>query len=71
MFNDAFDMLKENRSRLMSISNFLSTSSDRDVAIKFVQQFLADPMKTAVLLTIEIDPSMPTNVPVVNIDRLS
>lgn len=69
MEKDDFDRLRTNEGGLLSISNFLSTSADREVGLRFARDALPDKRKVSVLMEITVDKNMV--VPVANISSLS
>ena len=50
-----FERIRANEGGLMSISNFLSTSASRDVALVFARDALSDRKKVSVLMEFKID----------------
>ncbi|CAF3654569.1 unnamed protein product [Rotaria sp. Silwood1] len=68
MLNSQFNLLKENEGGLLSISNFLNTTSDIDVAMMFAGH---DDDRKAVLIVIHIDLSTRDNISYANIDSIS
>ncbi|CAF3249194.1 unnamed protein product [Rotaria sp. Silwood2] len=64
-----FDRIRMNKNGLLSISNFLSTSAEREVGLHFAREALHDRKKVSVLMEITVDKN--TIVPVANIADLS
>jgi tetratricopeptide (TPR) repeat protein len=64
-----FDQLHKNAGGLLSISNFLSTSSNREIGLRFAHEALQNKKKVSVLMEIRVDKK--TVVPVANITDLS
>jgi tetratricopeptide (TPR) repeat protein len=64
-----FDRIRANEGGLMSISNFLSTSDNREVAIEFARDALKDRRKVSVLMEIEVGKN--SLVPLANISQFS
>jgi hypothetical protein len=65
-----FDQLIKKKGELMSFNNFLSTSKNRDVSLRFANAALADPDSMAILFVMTIDPSTSTT-PLALINDLS
>ncbi|CAF1307006.1 unnamed protein product, partial [Didymodactylos carnosus] len=70
MYNKDFHDLQKNCGGLLSFNNFLSTSTEEDVALVFAKDSLEKKDMTAVLFEIEIDPSIPT-CPFADISKVS
>ena len=64
-----FDRIRANEGGLLSMSNFLSTSLDREIGLRFARAALTDKRKVSVLMEITVDKN--TTVPVANITNLS
>ena len=64
-----FDRLHESKGGLLSISSFLSTSSDREAALRFARETLTDKRKASILMEISVDKN--AVIPVANITDLS
>ena len=56
MLSADFERIRENVGGLLSFNSFLSTSTDRSVALGFAQQARANPELTALLFEMKIDP---------------
>ncbi|CAF0939191.1 unnamed protein product [Didymodactylos carnosus] len=66
-----FEKIKTNPGGLLSISNFLSTSLNKNLAIMYAGNSHTYADRTAVLFQINIDPSIRTGVSFANIEQLS
>ena len=55
-----FEKMKATKGGLMSFNNFLSTSKDHDVSLRFARNALADPDSVGILFVMTIDPSKST-----------
>jgi tetratricopeptide (TPR) repeat protein len=55
-----FDQLTNTKGGLMSFNNFLSTSTDRNVSLRFARNALTDPNSVGILFVMTIDPSQST-----------
>jgi tetratricopeptide (TPR) repeat protein len=55
-----FDQLTNTKGGLMSFNNFLSTSKDRNVSLRFARKALTDPDSVGILFVMSIDPSQST-----------
>jgi tetratricopeptide (TPR) repeat protein len=55
-----FDQLMNTKGGLMSFNNFLSTSKDRNVSLRFARNALTDPNSMGILFVMTIDPSQST-----------
>lgn len=64
-----FDQLRKNEGGLLSISNFLSTSADREIGLRFAREALQDRRKVSILMEIKVDKN--TMIPVANITDFS
>jgi tetratricopeptide (TPR) repeat protein len=71
MSSAEFEKHKLNINGLLSISNFLSTSTDRNVAESFAFASMGQPGIEAVLFEIEIDPKLGKRCPFASIEHLS
>jgi tetratricopeptide (TPR) repeat protein len=71
MSSAEFEKHKLNINGLLSISNFLSTSTDRNVAESFAFASMGQPGIEAVLFEIEIDPKIGKRCPFASIEHLS
>jgi tetratricopeptide (TPR) repeat protein len=69
MDKEDFDRLRMSEGGLLSISNFLSTSSDRKIGLQFAREALRDRKKVGILMEIRVDKN--TVVPVADIADLS
>ena len=58
MFNDEFKKLKKNVGNLLSFNNLLSTSTSRDVSVRFAERSLRNDDQVAVLFEMHIDPGI-------------
>jgi tetratricopeptide (TPR) repeat protein len=58
MFKEEFMKLRENIGNLLSFNNLLSTSTNRDVSVRFAQHSLGKDGMVAVLFEMHIDPSI-------------
>jgi tetratricopeptide (TPR) repeat protein len=58
LLNSDFDKLKERKGCVLSFNNFLSTSTDEEVAKMFAESAGDDPTLTAVVFTMKIDPAV-------------
>jgi tetratricopeptide (TPR) repeat protein len=65
-----FDQIKKTQGGLLSFNNFLSTSNDRDVSLKFARRTTATTDLMGVLFVMKIDPSIPST-PFANIRDFS
>jgi len=70
MDKDDFEKLRKSEGGLLSVSNFLSTSSNREIGLYFAREALNDKKKVSILMEINVDTNM-TTVPVTNITNLS
>jgi tetratricopeptide (TPR) repeat protein len=68
MDNADFEKIRENEGGLLSISNFLSTSSDRKIAHDFAIGSIHDRKKASILMEITVDKN--TTVPIASISEL-
>ena len=66
--NADFEKIRENEGGLLTISNFLSTSSDREVALTFARGSIQDKRKASILMEITVDKN--TTVPMASISEL-
>ena len=64
-----FDRMRQNEGKLLSMSSFLSTSADRDVAMSFAREISNDRKKISVFMEIEVNKDK--LVPFANIKELS
>ena len=55
-----FEQMKETRGGLMSFNNFLSTSKDRAISLRFACNALTDPDSVGILFVMTINPSKST-----------
>jgi tetratricopeptide (TPR) repeat protein len=55
-----FEQMKETKGGLMSFNNFLSTSKDRTVSLRFARNALTDPDSVGILFVMTINPSKST-----------
>jgi tetratricopeptide (TPR) repeat protein len=69
MYKEDFDQLQKNIGGLLSISNFLSTSSEREIGLRFAREALQNKRKVNILMEIRVDKK--AMVPVANITDLS
>ena len=65
-----FQKMKETKGGLMSFNNFLSTSTDRNVSLRFVHSALTDPDSVGILFVMNIDPSK-SKTPFASINGIS
>ena len=65
-----FQKMKETKGGLMSFNNFLSTSKDRNVSLRFARSALADPDSVGILFVMTIDPSK-SKTPFASINGIS
>ena len=65
-----FQQMKETKGGLMSFNNFLSTSKDRNVSLRFARSALADPDSVGILFVITIDLSK-SKTPFASINGIS
>jgi Tfp pilus assembly protein PilF len=65
-----FDQMKKTQGGLLSFNNFLSTSNDRDVSLKFARRTTATTDLMGILFVMKIDPSIPST-PFANIRDFS
>lgn len=70
MLHAAFNRLRENQGGLISFNNFLSTSTSKEVSLRFAENALKKPDKLAILFELTIDPSI-SSVPFASLDQLS
>ena len=70
MLSTAFSRLQKNQGGLLSFNNFLSTSTSKEISLKFAEKALAKPDKVAILFEMTIDPSI-SSVPFACLDQLS
>ena len=70
MLPTAFDRLRQNQGGLISFNNFLSTSTSKEVSLRFVGKALRKPEKVGVLFEMIIDPSI-SSIPFASLDQLS
>src|ERR1700735_1637337 len=70
MFTDEFKKLKKSIGGLLSFNNFLSTSTNRDVSVRFAQRSLDKDDLVAILFEIHIDPAIRT-VPFASLNGIS
>lgn len=71
VFNDDFENIMKSKDGLLSFSNFLSTSFDRDVSIIFARSSRMDANLTGILFEIEIDPYINSSASFVSLENLS
>ena len=64
-----FHRIHVNKDGLLCVSNFLSTSSDREIGLRFAREALHDRNKVSILMEITVNNN--TMVPVANITNLS
>ena len=69
MEKNEFERVRASEGGLLSVANFFSTSSDREVALKFASQSLNNPKKVSVLMEIMVNQD--SAVPVANISQQS
>jgi tetratricopeptide (TPR) repeat protein len=55
-----FEQMKETKGGLMSFNNFLSTSKDHNVSLRFARNALTDPDSVGILFVMTINPSKST-----------
>ena len=65
-----FQKMTETKGGLMSFNNFLSTSKDRNVSLRFGRSALADPNSVGILFVMTIDPSK-SKTPFASINGIS
>jgi tetratricopeptide (TPR) repeat protein len=70
MVTDEFKKFKKSMSGLLSFNNFLSTSTNRDVSLRFAQHSLNKDDLVAVLFEIHIDPAIRT-IPFASLNGIS
>jgi len=70
MDKDDFEKLRKSEGGLLSVSNFLSKSSNHEIGLYFAREALNDKKKVSILMEINVDTNM-TTVPVSNITNLS
>ncbi|CAF2993781.1 unnamed protein product [Rotaria sp. Silwood2] len=61
MSNNEFEKIKKSKGSLLLFNNFLSTTIDREVALKFTNNVRDDSHLAKILFDIEIDPSVSKN----------
>jgi tetratricopeptide (TPR) repeat protein len=66
----SFEQMKETKGGLISFNNFLSTSKDRNVSLRFARNSLPDPDSVGILFVMTIDPSKST-MPFASINGIS
>jgi hypothetical protein len=70
MLNEEFEKMKRSRERLLSFNNFLSTSTVKEVSIKFDRRVRNNPDLTAILFQTQVDPSI-SSTPFACLDKIS
>jgi tetratricopeptide (TPR) repeat protein len=65
-----FQKMKETKGGLMSFNNFLSTSKDRNVSLRFASSALTDPDSVGIFFVMTIDPSK-SKTPFASINGIS
>lgn len=69
MEKDEFERLRASEGGLLSVSNFLSTSADRDIGLWFANEALKDTKKVSILMEIKLGKN--SKVPAANITGFS
>mgnify|MGYP001040817263 CR=1 FL=1 len=71
VFNDDFENIMKSKDGLLSFSNLLSTSFDRDVSLIFARSSRMNANLTGILFEIEIDPYINSSASFVSLENLS
>ncbi|CAF3392408.1 unnamed protein product [Rotaria socialis] len=70
ILNNEFEKMKKSKGCLLSFNNFLSTSTTREVSMKFARKALNNPELVAIFFRMEIDPPI-TSTPFASLDTIS